>query len=819
MSVIGVDLGTAHCILAQAKRGGVDIVLNEGSNRQNSVLVAFGGKERYIGEAAVPQVRSNYANTVTQIKRLIGRKFSEPEVQHEIANFLGYRVVQLPDDEIGIELAYNDGTEVFTPQQIVGMFLAKMKALVNTATGQKACDVVISVPSFFNDAQRHAIFDAAKIGGVNCLRVLNEASAVALQYGLHRSAKGEFDDSKETFVMFLDMGHSSFTVSIVGFVKGKLRIVATACERNAGGRDLDAAIARHIANEFQAKYRLDSWASKKSRMKLMSAAEKAKKDLSPYGVNQCPINIECLMEDRDFHMNLTLEQLNTLCEPVVARLDTPLQLVLSRAGLPVSALSAIEIVGGGMRPRCVKQRVAKVLGLPSADDHAGGYGLSTTMNMDEAVSRGCAYECAMISPLFVVKAVQVVDYVTYPIRVSWDASAAGGASNDAVDDEEEEKSAAPSNSVVLFPIGSAYPVTKRITFKTVEPFTITASYDASAESCGLSLGTKHELGVFRVSGVPEDVAAAAKADPSKTPRIRVDFTLDANGLLKLDKAELMKEVAEEEPAAAEAAPAASSDAAAPPPKKKRYTRVPLAVEANYTNGYTAAQIAAFVAREAAIADQDRVLRETRDKRNELEGYIYDMRNKLSDSLSAYATEVDKANLLEKLNAAESWLYGDGFDEAKSVYQMHLDQLRSLGDPVSRREYEFTNRPEAVKVLGQRVEYFKKIALSTDVLYEHLTEEDRSRIKAACKEAEDWIADQLSRQARLPLHADPVVRLTDIDQAGKKLHNIANPIATKPKPKPVPPPAPAPEPAPAAPPAADAPADSPAPDAAGKDVDM
>lgn len=225
------------------------------------------------------------------------------------------------------QLAYNDSTEVFTPQQVAGMFLAKMKALVQAATGQKACDVVIGVPAFFNDAQRHAMLDAARIGvstrgntavdchsclipcalalqGVNCLRLLNENSAVALQYGLHRSAKGEFDDSKETFVMFCDMGHASFTVSVVGFVKGKLRIVATACERNTGGRDLDAAIARHIAAEFQAKYKLDAWANKKARMKLMSAAEKVKKDLSPYGVNQAPINIECLMEDRDFHTNL-----------------------------------------------------------------------------------------------------------------------------------------------------------------------------------------------------------------------------------------------------------------------------------------------------------------------------------------------------------------------------------------------------------------------------------------------------------------------------------------------------------------------------------
>lgn len=176
----------------------------------------------------------------------------------------------------------------------------------------------------------------------------------------------------------------------------------------------------------------------------------------------------------------------------------------------------------------------------------------------------------------------------------------------------------------------------------------------------------------------------------------------------------MKELVEETPAPVEgeAAPAAETDAAAAPPKKKRYTRVPLTVDAVYANGYSAAQISSFVSREAAIADQDRFLRETRDKRNELEAYIYDMRNKLGDSLASYATDADRTMLMDRLNGAESWLYGEGFDEKKEVYQMHLDQLKAFGDPIAARAHEASYRQEAAKTVRQHIEMFMKVVVST-----------------------------------------------------------------------------------------------------------
>jgi molecular chaperone DnaK (HSP70) len=200
----------------------------------------------------------------------------------------------------------------------------------------------------------------------------------------------------------------------------------------------------------------------------------------------------------------TLDQLNELSTPLLAKLEAPLRSALARSGLPMSSIAAVEIVGGGMRPRCVKRCVAEVLGLPGFDDHTTGYGLrcvltwphgaptsssplfvralsrgcivcicglfqhaSTTMNMDEAVAKGCAFTCAMLSPLFQVKEVQVTEYVLYPIKVSWDIKGAS-TSNDAMDDGEPEESKDSGNTLVVFEAGKTYPSTKAITFKSAE---------------------------------------------------------------------------------------------------------------------------------------------------------------------------------------------------------------------------------------------------------------------------------------------------------------------------------------------------------------
>ena len=222
MSVIGVDFGNVDCVIGQAKRGGIDIILNENSNRKNPNMVCVQGKQRFIGEAAISMARMHSKNTATDIKRLIGCKFKHPEVQQEMAQ-LAYQCVELASGDVGIVLDYNDEPVTFSCEQVAAMILNKMQSIAAAANeGVNPAYCVLSCPGYYTDVQRRALLNATKIAGLNCLRLINEHTAIALAYGIYKSARNLFHETDPQYVMFIDLGHASYTVSIVAFVQGRL---------------------------------------------------------------------------------------------------------------------------------------------------------------------------------------------------------------------------------------------------------------------------------------------------------------------------------------------------------------------------------------------------------------------------------------------------------------------------------------------------------------------------------------------------------------------------------------------------------------------
>ncbi|GLE08797.1 hypothetical protein PINS_up020212 [Pythium insidiosum] len=312
-------------------------------------MVCIQGKQRFIGEAAVSVARMHFRNTATDIKRLIGRKFKHPEVQKEIAQ-LAYKCVELPNGDVGIVLNYNDEQVTFTCEQIVAMIFNKMMAIAAAANeGVRPAYAVLSCPGFYTDVQRRALLNASKIAGLNCLRLLNEHTAIALAYGIYKSARSLFHESEPQHVMFIDMGHASYTVSVVAFVQGKLQVKSATFDRFLGGRDFDFALAQEVAQEFQGKHKINPLAEPKSRIKLLSACEKAKKNLSPHGVTATYVNIECLADEKDYSGQITLERFEELVAPLLDRLEDPIQRALKDAGIDKSQLASVEIVGGATR--------------------------------------------------------------------------------------------------------------------------------------------------------------------------------------------------------------------------------------------------------------------------------------------------------------------------------------------------------------------------------------------------------------------------------------------------------------------------------------
>lgn len=429
-----------------ARNRGVDVITNEVSNRATPSLVGFGPKARFLGESAKTQEVSNLKNTVGSLTRLLGRSFKDPDVQIE-REFVSAPLVDI-NGQVGVEVTYLGKKEQFTATQVTAMFLSKIKQTAASELKLPVNDMVIAVPAWYTDVQRRGLLNAAEVAGINTLRLINETTATALGYGIIKlDLPGP--DEKRKRVAFVDIGHSNYTCSIVEMQKGELKVMSTAYDRHFGGRNFDKAIIDHFAKEFKEKFRLDINDNPKARVRVAAACEKLKKVLSANA--SAPINIESLMNDTDVRGTLRREEMEELLKPLLERSIIPLEQALADAKLKVEDIDTIELVGGCTRIPALKNAIQQFFGKP----------LSFTLNADEAIARGCAFSCAILSPVFRVRDFSIHDIVNYPIEFTWEKSAD-------IPDEDTK--------LTCFTRGSAMPSTKILTFHRRHPFDIEARY-------------------------------------------------------------------------------------------------------------------------------------------------------------------------------------------------------------------------------------------------------------------------------------------------------------------------------------------------------
>lgn len=227
MSVVGFDVGNESGVVAVARQRGIDVVLNEESKRETPMMISFGEFQRFLGVAGAASSTMNPKNTVSQVKRLIGRKFSDPEVQRDIKMF-PFKCTEGPNGEILVNVLYRNEPHTFNPTQLMAMLLSCLKGIGEKDLGIVISDCVIGIPSYFTDAQRRAYLDAAQIAGLNPLRLMHEPTATALAYGIYKTDLPEADP---VHVAFVDVGHGSMQVTIVAFKKGQLKILAHTFDR------------------------------------------------------------------------------------------------------------------------------------------------------------------------------------------------------------------------------------------------------------------------------------------------------------------------------------------------------------------------------------------------------------------------------------------------------------------------------------------------------------------------------------------------------------------------------------------------------------
>ncbi|KAI4243851.1 MAG: hypothetical protein L6R40_003233 [Gallowayella cf. fulva] len=728
MSVVGVDFGTQNTVIAVARNRGVDVITNEVSNRATPSLVGFGPKSRYLGETAKTQEISNLKNTVSSLKRLAGRSLSDPDVQIE-KEFISAPLVDI-NGQVGAEVNYLGNKEQFTATQLVSMFLSKVKSTASAELKLPVSDIVISVPPWFTDTQRRNILDAAEIAGLKLLRLINDTTATALGYGITKLDLPTAEE-KPKRVAFIDIGHSNYACSIVEFKKGELAVKSTAYDRHFGGRDFDKALVEHFAQEFKEKYKIDIHTNPKAMVRVATAAEKMKKILSANA--QAPLSIESLMNDVDVSSMMKREQLEELLQPLLDRATAPLEQALAEAKLKPEDIDTIEMVGGCTRVPALKERISKFFGKQ----------LSFTLNQDEAVARGCAFSCAILSPVFRVRDFSVHDIVNYPIEFSWEQSPD-------IPDED--------TSLTVFNKGNVMPSTKILTFYRKQPFDLEARY---AKPEMLPGKAKPWIGRFSVKGVkadsqedfmicklkarlnlhgvlniesgyyvedveieepiPEEKEAEKKdikenkegekkdGDVSNDPCVSTSFPLTyllegpaasgphkLKGLFKDAYADAKRTFLGDKPLtntskqAMDTTEDKANGTAEPKPKtrkiKKQVRKGDLPLSAGTASLDQATKDAA-AEKEAQMFMEDKLVADTEDKKNELESYIYELRGKIDDQYSEFASEEEKTKLKEKLEQSEDWLYDEGDDATRGIYVAKMDEIRFVAGPIVGRYQE------------------------------------------------------------------------------------------------------------------------------------
>uniref|UniRef100_A0A673BZW3 Heat shock protein 4 like n=1 Tax=Sphaeramia orbicularis TaxID=375764 RepID=A0A673BZW3_9TELE len=718
MSVVGIDVGFQNCYIAVARSGGIETIANEYSDRCTPACVSLASKNRMIGNAAKSQVITNFKNTVHGFKKFHGRAFDDPFVQTEKPK-LPYSLHKLANGNTGIKVRYLDEDKVFTAEQITGMLLTKLKETAESALKKPVVDCVISVPSFFTDAERRSVFDATQIAGLNCLRLINDTTAVALAYGIYKQDLPT-PEEKPRNVVFVDMGHSSFQVSITAFNKGKLKVLATAFDPYLGGRNFDEALVEYFCEEFKGKYKLNVKDNPRALLRLHQECEKLKKLMSANS-SDLPLNIECFMNDIDVSSRMNRGHFEDMCAQYLMRVELPVKAALEQSKLSRDDIYAVEIVGGATRIPAIKERISKFF----CKD------VSTTLNADEAVARGSALQCAILSPAFKVREFSITDVVPFPITLRWKSPTEDGLGQ---------------GECEVFSKNHAAPFSKVITFHKKEPFDLEAFY-SNPQDLPYS---DHRIGCFSV----QNVVPQPDGDSSK---VKVKVRVNVHGIFSVSSASLIeKQKGEGEDMQIDSEPMVQNEGRAEDQ----------------------------VSLERQMIIQDKLVKEQNDAKNAVEEYVYDLRDKLCGVYEKYITEEDSNRLTLMLEDTENWLYEDGEDQPKQVYVDKLDALKRLGQPIQDRHREHEDRPRGFEELGKKLQLYMKAVDSykqKDERYLHLSVEEMSTVEKSVNEGMGWMNNKMNAQSKLAITQDPIVKVADIIAKIQELDDICNPVINRPKP--------------------------------------
>nr|AKG51639.1 hypoxia up-regulated protein [Artemia sinica] len=770
-AVISIDLGTESMKIGIVSPGmPLEVALNKESKRKTPVAIAFRNGERTFGEDALTVGVRFPKNCYTHLTDLLGKTVDHPSVKRYQEMFPYHEIV--PHAERQTVMFKHESGELFTVEELVGQIVAKARDYAEMFSQQVPIrEAVITVPPYFDQAERRAMMKAAAIGELKVLQLVNTNAAIGLNFGIFRSK--EWNDTARYF-LFYDMGASSTVATVIAYQTAKtkergysetnpqLAVVGVGFDRTLGGSEIQRRLQLHLANAFNEMKKTENDVTKNPRAfaKLFKEAGRVKNVLSANADHYA--QIEGLLDEKDFKYLVTRTQLEELSADLLDRLQGPLLQALETSGLTLDRIEQIILVGGNTRMPAVQARLIEITGRE----------LSKNINADEACALGAVYRAADLSTGFKVKKFVIKDSIFVPIEVDFERQV-----------EEEKKGKVVKRT--LYSFMNPYPQKKILTFnKHTEDFEFYVNY-APTEQMKLSPPILN-ISVVKLDGVKRSIEKNSESG-AEFKGIKVHFHIDESGILNLNSVESTFEklnpdnvtgnaTSPENPEANTTNVNSTNGSNSTAAKKEKKTEaITIKEEIAFVESYldlpdfTPQTFDVIMDRVRKINEADKIKKEKEQAFNLLESYVLDMQNKIyEDEHALVSTDEEKEAIRTKCSEVAIWLDEDGFEASTDTLRQKLLDVKEITKDVEFRAAEMKNRDQAVSVLVQALNVssnFVERLRNASSEERYLEEDDFNSFFALINRTEAWLNDTMSiLKSQAPTENPSFTTLAFLDKA-------------------------------------------------------